>query len=210
MTTTTRISTTLLALLALPAVATAEPTAALGPIGIGAKVGLVLPQIATELDTGLGLELEGSVALPPMQRRLAAFLALSWTAPRIARAGIDDPRLEGAYDGTQVQDELVLGLGLLGRILPLGSAWNGYGALGARAYFLRTRTWGHADGAPFGHNRETSTRFGGMLALGGERVLWKGAAFLEATFSSSDLPHLVSGDVATSTIGFQIGYRLQL
>lgn len=211
MTTTNRISLALSVslLLVVPLVATAEP-APLGPVGVGAKVGLVLPQLATELDTGLGLELEASFALPPMERRLAVFLALGWTAPRVTRSGLDDPRLEGPYDGTQIQDELVLGLGVLGRILPLGSVWNGYGAIGARAYFLRTRTWGHADGAPFGHNRETSSRFGGVLALGGERVLWKGAAFLEATFGSSDLPHLISGDVATSAVGFQIGYRLQI
>jgi len=103
-----------------------------------------------------------------------------------------------AYDGTQTQRELIVGLGFVGRVAPPRSVWNGYGMLGV----------GSAGGAELGENREQSARFGGMVTLGGERLLGPGVLALEAGFGTSDLPHLITGDVSTGAIAIQIGYRL--
>ena len=72
---------------------------------------------------------------------------------------------------------------------------------------LETITVGSAGDKPFGENREQSARVGGLFALGGERKLGPGALLLEAAFGSSDLPHLITGDVSTGAISIQLGYR---
>jgi hypothetical protein len=170
---------------------------------------VLLPQVATELGAAPLGSIEAAFALPFAERRASLYLELGYAQPKVARADVADPRLPGdAYEGTQTQRELVAGLGLLGRLAPPASIWNGYGMLGARAYFLETVTIGSAGESPFGENREQSTRLGGYLALGGERQRGPGALLLEAGFGTSDLPHLITGEVSTGAIAIQLGYRL--
>lgn len=200
----------LLSLAAIAAVssartARAEERARPGPLAVGAKLGVVLPQVATELETAFGGELEASFG-----RRIAGFASFGYTQPRVTRTSLMDPRLPGVYDGEQTQRELTFGAGVLARAKPAGATWNGYAALAARAYFLETVTVGDSGGAAFGENREQSTRLGGVLTLGGERLLWKGALLLELQFGTSDLPHLITGDVSTGALVGAVGYRLFL
>jgi hypothetical protein len=164
--------------------------------------------VATELGAAPvgGLELAYGLAV---RRQVGLYLEASYAQPSVSRDGVSDPRVAGdAYDGTQTQRELVVGLGLFGRFLPALSPWNGYAMLGARAYFLETLTVGSAAGAELGENREQSARFGGVLALGAEYLLGPGVLLLEAGFGTSDLPHLITGDVSTGAIAIQLGYRL--
>ncbi len=178
--------------------------------GIAGKVGLVFPQIATELQTSWGLELEASFLLPALDRRLGVFLAAGYTQPEVSRTSIQDPRVGGSYDGTQTQKELTLGAGAVFRFLPPTSEWNGYAAAGLRLYFLQTVTVGSAGGKDFGENTEKSTHVGGVFALAGERRLGPGSLFLEVQFGTSSLPHLITGDVSTGAVAVAIGYRLFL
>jgi len=189
----------------VPAAVVPEPPA----FAVGLKLGVVLPQVATELGPAPTGSIELSYAMPFAQRRVGIYLEAAYAQPSVERSGIPDPRVPGdAYDGTQTQRELIVGLGFVGRVAPPRSVWNGYGMLGGRAYFLETLTVGSAGGAEFGENREQSARFGGMVTLGGERLLGPGVLALEAGFGTSDLPHLITGDVSTGAIAIQIGYRL--
>jgi hypothetical protein len=120
-------------------------------LSVGAKVGVLLPQVATELGTAPLGGIEAAFALPFAARRVGLYLELGYAQPKVARTDVADPRLTGgAYEGTQTQRELVAGMGLLGRLAPPASIWNGYGMLGARAYFLETVTMGSASASPFG------------------------------------------------------------
>jgi hypothetical protein len=186
----------------------ADPTVP-GPISVGLKAGVVLPQIATELQTSWGVELETAFRLGgALGGRLSLFTSVAYTQPEVARTGVADPRLPAAYDGTQTQRELSVGLGLIARFLPPAAIWNGYVGLGPRVYFLETITVGSAAGAEFGENREQSTRFGGIFLAGAERRLGPGALALEVQFGTSSLPHLITGDVSTGAIVVALAYRL--
>jgi hypothetical protein len=101
-----------------------------------------------------------------------------------------------------------MSLGAVWRFLPLARRMNGYGGVAARMWLLDTRTDGDAGGAEFLENRETSTRLGGALVAGGEYRAGPGAALLELDVGGSDLPHLITGDVATTAIALFAGYRM--
>jgi hypothetical protein len=190
-------------------VAVAEPPPP--AFALGLKVGVLLPQIATQLGTAVAGGLELSWGFPVLDRRIGLYLEANYTQPSVSRTSLADPRVGGGtYDGDQTQRELTLGGGLYGRIAPPGSTWNGYLLAGARAYLLETVSNGSAAGAPFGENTEKSTQLGGFAALGGERRLGPGALLLEVGFGSSPLPHTITGDVSTSAIVIQLGYRLFL
>jgi hypothetical protein len=178
--------------------------------GIAGKVGIVFPQVATELQTTWGLELEASYLLPPMDRRIGVFLAAGYTQPEVSRTSLQDPRVGGSYDGTQTQKELTLGAGAVFRFLRPTSEWNAYVAAGLRVYFLQTVTVGSAGGSDFGENTEQSTHVGGVFALAGERRLGPGALVLEVQLGTSSLPHLITGDVSTGALAVAVGYRLFL
>jgi hypothetical protein len=169
------------------------------------KFGVVLPQIATELGTNVGGELEVSYRV---MKGLSPFFAIGYTQPTVSRSELADPRLDAPYEGTQTQRELTTSLGVLYRFLPPAAKLNGYAGLGARLYFLETKTEGSDGTDGFGDNTEQSTRFGGVLMGGGELRLGPGALALEAQFGDSSLPHLITGDVTTGALAFQVGYRM--
>jgi hypothetical protein len=201
--TRTKLATLTVLALAAPAAAQEPPIA-----GVAAKVGVLLPQVTTELGPALTGGIELSFNLPVARRRLAIYAEVGYAQPTVSRSGVMDPRLTGGpYEGTQTQRELVAGGGLLVRAAPPGSVWNGYALAGARAYFLETITVGSSGGMAFGENTEQSARFGGVFAVGGERLLGPGAALFEVAFGTSDLPHLITGDVSTGAIAIQLGYR---
>jgi hypothetical protein len=175
---------------------------------VGAKIGVLLPQIATELGATVTGGVELSFNLPFARRRVALYAEVGYAQPEVSRSDVADPRLTGGpYEGTQTQRELVAGGGLLVLAAPPASLWNGYGMIGARAYFLETITVGSSGGQAFGENTEQSARFGGIFAVGAERLLGPGVALLEVGFGTSDLPHLITGDVSTSALAIQLGYR---
>jgi len=175
-----------------------------GPFAVGLKVGVVLAHVATPLGTAAGGELELSYRV---WRGLSVFLSAGYTRPTVERTSVADPRLAGAYDGTQTQEELTTSLGLLYRFLEPASKWNAYAGLGGRLYFLKTHTEGNVATQPFGENTEQSTQVGAVVVLGGEVRLGPGALALEAQFGDSSLPHVITGDVSTGALAFDLGYR---
>jgi hypothetical protein len=176
--------------------------------GVGAKVGVLLPQISTELGTAPMGGIELSFAFPWVERRVGLFLEAEYSQPTVSRSNVADPRVgTGTFDEKQTQKELVIGGGLIIRVAPPASRWNGYALLGARGYFLKTVSVGSANMNEFGENTEQSAKLGGYFALGGERQLGPGALLLEVGFGTSDLDHLITGDVSTSAIAIQLGYR---
>ncbi len=210
MTTRSLLVTMLGSLLALTLAAAAPAPAAAeerepGRISVGAKVGVVLPQIATELSTTWGTEIEGSFRI---FGHISVFATLGYTQPKVSRSSVSDPRVGGAYDGTQTQRELTLGAGAFYRLSPAAAVWNAYGGAGLRAYFLQTLTVGNAGANEFGENEEQSTKVGGVFFAGGERRLGPGALLAELQFGVSDLPHTITGDVSTGAIVVALGYRL--
>lgn len=173
---------------------------------VGVHTGLVFPQLASELGAALGIEVDGGVRV---WRRLSAWGALGYSQPSVEHSG-RDPRLpgDGAFATSTRQRELTLTLGALFRLRPAGARLSGYVAAGLRAWLLETITNGGANGQPFQENRETSTRWGGVVASGVEMGFGRGAAVGEVSLAGSDLPHLITGDVDTTAIGVTVGFRL--
>ncbi len=195
------------ALLASQAAGAKEPPA----FTVGLKLGVLLPQIATELGTTVAGGIEAWYGFPVLERRIGIYLEANYTQPSVSRSMVPDPRvMGGVYDGTQTQRELTFGGGLLARLATPGAIWNGYLLAGARAYLLETVSDGSAAGAAFGEHQEKSTQIGGFVAAGAERRLGPGALLLEVGFGSSSLPHTITGDVTTGAIVIQVGYRLFL
>jgi hypothetical protein len=176
-----------------------------GAISVGAKVGVLLPQITTELTTTWGTELEGSFRV---FGHISVFGTFGYTQPKVSRSTIADPRVGGSYSGAQTQRELTLGAGAIYRMSPAEALWNVYGGAGIRAYFLQTLTDGESMNNEFGENKEQSTKIGGVLFLGGERRLGPGSLLAELQFGASDLGHTITGDVTTGALLVAVGYRL--
>jgi hypothetical protein len=212
-----RITSPLATVLALvcPATASAEEAAAADAevkrIGLAAKVGVLLPQVATELGTTWAAHLEGTVAVA-MGGQLGVYVEAGYTQPKVSRTEVMDPRVgSGSYDGTQTQKELTAGAGIAYRAFKPGAkSFNVYGALGPRIYFLETVTVGDASMSDFGTNTETSTRVGAVATAGAEFALGVPLLFGELQFGTSSLPHVITGDVSTSAVALNVGVRLQL
>jgi hypothetical protein len=176
---------------------------------VGAKLGVLLPQVSTELGAAVGGGLELAYTFPVWERRLGLYVEANYTQPGVSRSQVSDPRVAGgSYSTDTTQKELTLGGGLILRVAPPCTVWNGYLMGGVRAYLLETDTNGSASGAPFGAHTEKSSQVGGFVAVGGERRLGPGALLLELGYGASSLPHTITGDVSTGALQIQVGYRL--
>jgi hypothetical protein len=169
---------------------------------LGLHAGLVLPQLGSELGTAGGGSLEVGYRI---WKGLTPFLAFGYSQPQVDGAA-DDPRLTAtSYTTNVTQRELEITIGALWR-QPFGRAAVVAGA-GARAYLLESVATGVAVGETFLENRETSTRVGGVGLLGGELRLGPGAAALTVEVGGSSLLHMITGDVATTALAVNLGYR---
>ncbi|MDH5490627.1 MAG: hypothetical protein OEY14_01510 [Myxococcales bacterium] len=183
---------------------------------VGVGVGGYVPSLFTELRPHALVELDVGFMLPFMQRKLAVVAQLAYAPPGNDGTG-SDARLgeTGAYSFDITTHQLMVGLGPVFRLAPPGSSFVPYAGLLGRIYMLRTLSNGAADPgepsqAPFGENTEESLEFGAALLLGGELRLGPGSLSLELSFGYSTLPHQITGDVSTSSIGGALGYRLFL
>lgn len=201
-------TSTLLLGMAAPVLAQdVETSAEPGAMHLGLQTGLVLPQVQSELGTAVGIELEAGYRV---WKNLSPFLTLGYSQPSV-EGDSSDPRLTGdGYMTETTQRELTVTLGAFWRFLPAGSRLNGYAGLGARAWLLETSTEGTSGGESFLENSETSTRYGAAVMGGGEFLLGPGALVGELDVGGSDLPHVITGDVATTAISLTVGYRLLL
>lgn len=183
------------------------PAAPPGPIQLGVQAGAIFPQLQSELGSSAAAELEVGYRVAA---GLAILGAVGYTQPK-AETNQDDPRLPaGSYMTTTDQRELTISVGGMWRFLPAHAKLNGYAGLAARVWLLETKTIGTAGGESFLENQETSTRYGGALFGGAELRVGPGAALFEIDLGGSDLPHLITGDVATTALSLSLGYRLFL
>jgi hypothetical protein len=175
----------------------------------GARAGVTLPQISSELGAHFVGAIEAGYILPWLQGRLQVFGAAAYCQPEHTASGTD-PRLTataGSYSFTTIQREMTFDLGVLGRFLPQSSMFNGYAAVGPRLYLLQTVTSGKSGGENFGTNREQSTKAGVYTAVGGEMILGPGRVMLQMAFAYSPLGHEITGDISTSSLMISAGYR---
>ncbi len=179
-------------------------------VSIGARVGVFLPQVSSELGTHVIATLEAGYAFAVWDGRLQLFGSIAYAQPERTESRSDE-RLSGAeggvYDFTTIQRELTFDLGLMLRFLPLDSRFNAYAALAPRLYLLETETFGEAGGEKFGTNSEHSTKIGFLFGLGGEVVLGPGRVLLQVSFAYSQLQHEFTGDVPTGALAIAAGYR---
>lgn len=91
-------------------------------VHVGLHAQLVWPQIASELGTSVGVELEGGYRL---WRRLALQGTIAYSQP-VLEAEAQDPRV-GAMEfmTTITQRELSFGIGVLAWLRPRPARWNG-------------------------------------------------------------------------------------
>ncbi len=172
---------------------------------VGLQAGGFFPQLQSELGTAPVVELEGGYVV---WRNLAPYVSIGYAQPKVT-AELDDPRLPAAdYTTSTTQRELTMTVGALWRLFESGARFNAYGGLGARLWLLETITNGEAGGSSFLENRETSTRFGAAVIGGAEYAVGPGGAVFEVDLGGSNLPHLITGDVATTAISTSLGYRL--
>lgn len=175
-------------------------------LNVALGVGLVFPQIQSELGTSGGVQLGVGYRV---WKQLVPFAGVGFSQPGVENAQ-SDPRLPADYMTTTSQRELTLSAGGFWRFLPASSSINAYAGLAARAWLLESRTNGESGGETFLQNEETSTRYGAAVLGGGEYRVGPGAVMLELDIGGSDLPHLVTGDIATTAISLFAGYRLLL
>ena len=191
-----------------PAVTTSAPALSNSGNGkkihVGIQTGVVFPQLQSDLGTAIGGKIEAGMRV---WKSLAPFVSVAYAQPGV-ESELMDPRV-GNYTTTTTQRELTTTIGAMWRFLPAGGALNIYAAAGLRVWFLKTLTRGAVvAGSAFLQNTETSTRIGGALAGGAEYRVGPGAAVAEIDVGGSDLPHLITGDVTTTAVGVNIGYRL--
>ncbi|HUH05120.1 MAG TPA: outer membrane beta-barrel protein [Kofleriaceae bacterium] len=177
-----------------------------GRLNVSLGVGLVFPQIQSELGTSGGVQLGVGYRV---WKQLVPFAGVGYSQPGVDNTR-SDPRLPADYMTATTQRELMLSAGGFWRFLPASSSINAYAGLAARVWLLESRTNGEAGGETFLENEETSTRYGGAVFGGGEYRVGPGAVMLELDIGGSDLPHLVTGDVTTTAISLFAGYRLLL
>lgn len=143
-----------------------------------------------------------------MNRRLEVDLVFGWAQPPASSAAGDSRLTGGDYTWKVYQDFFTLGLMARYRFFNPAGLFNFYVALGPRLYFLRTLANGASGGNAFGENRQYETRFGMVLAMGGEVRLGPGAILLEYGISFGDLDGLITGNTSSSTMDLLLGYRL--
>lgn len=205
--------TIIVAIVVLSCVAFATPAAGdeiEKSVVVGARVGVFLPQVSSELGTHVIATLEGGYVLPVWDGRLQVFGSLAYTQPERTETRRDNRLPEapgGEYEFTTIQRELTLDTGMLCRFMPFKSRFNGYAMLGPRLYLLETETFGEAGGKKFGTNYEYSTKIGFIFGLGGEMILGPGRILVQLSFAYSQLQHEFTGNVPTGALVVSAGYR---
>ena len=182
---------------------------------VGVKLGGGFSQPFSDLGSSFVSELELGYVIPKLDRALAVTLSGQYSAPT-AIATIDgDARLTDESFRYNVKlHQFIITLGAQYRI-PVGLEVAGFGLVpyahaGARAYLTRTDIRGHAAGAGFGENEETSTDYGFLLGGGAELFAGPGAAFAELQLGFASVDNYVLQDTNAGAMNLAVGYRMFL
>jgi hypothetical protein len=202
-------STALLAVLSIPAYAYADKP----DYSVAAHVGVLVPQLSTELDSSalLGLELGYVVPLDMggLERPLGFQFDVMGTAPGASGGGTSEQLGEGGTYEYDIRVSMVILELTASWRFALGELGGVYLQAGPRAYFLETTVDASSGGAKFGRRTQGDNALGGVVALGGDLILGPGAVFLAAEYAGSDLKTRLAGDANTGALAFDLGYRLR-
>jgi hypothetical protein len=169
---------------------------------------VLVAQAFSKLGTSYLVEAELGWALPVLKHHLAITLSGAFTAPE-ATGTQTDPRVTmsgGSYNWYVQQEELILGLSLVGRF-PIGTRLMLYVGVGPRLFLLQTRTQGNAGTSAISLSLEQSTQVGVGVPLGVAVRIGPGQIFVEPELNVSALPHTTTGSTNTGSLAFTAGYR---
>jgi len=198
-----------------PPVVEPEPAATLAQAYVAPHIGVVVPQLFTDLGSWPIFGLECGYVLPfdvgPFIRPLIVALDVMYTAPGATGSGTDSNLGEsgGAYDWELSEQMLVLELTAAWRFMPLGESLSAYGQIGPRLYLLESVLTASGAGGDFGEHRETDTNVGFVAAGGLDLQLGPGSAFAALELGYSGLDQKITGDSNTGALNIELGYRLQ-
>jgi hypothetical protein len=195
----------------VPAAARDEATTEAGSsphvLGVGAKAGVGLPQLNTDLGTTFQVRLEAVYLLGAWGSRLGLVTALGYSQPEASGAGSDPQLLDGAHGWSMTQRQTTWDIGLMLRVMEWDSPWNLSLLAGAQLLFLSTLTDGESGGEPFGQHDERATLPGVFGGLQAEYRLGPGALFAEVSVAVTFQDLRTTGDVPAAALGILAGYR---
>jgi hypothetical protein len=180
-----------------------------GELLLAIKVGALIPQVFSKLQSSYLVDLELGYALPKLKHRLALSIEAAFTNPQLDGKA-SDPRLgaaQGSYSFHLEQRELIVGLTLFYRH-PVGR-WIPYFGVGPRLFLLQSKVSGQTDSnQKISLSNEDSTKIGvgGPLGLG--VTLGPGHLFLEVAVNWAPIDHRTTGDTSSGALSTSLGYRL--
>lgn len=199
------------AILLLPLLAAAAPTQAetgrpQPAFTAAAKFGGAFPGLFSGLEAAPQVQLEAGALF--LDGRIDADLVIGYQQPP-ASGGGKDPRLT-AGDYSWSIDQQIISVGLLGRyrFTPVDLPLRWYALLSPKAYFMQTTTTGESGGESLGENRQYDAELAVEVGVGAELDAGPGAALAELDLTLGGLAGKVTGDVASSSAGLVIGYRI--
>ncbi|HEY3449385.1 MAG TPA: hypothetical protein VGK67_23730 [Myxococcales bacterium] len=178
---------------------------------LGARVGVVLPQVFNKLGTNFLVDVEAAYQLPFLHRHLGLFFDVGYSQPK-TEGTRNDPRVltnggEVAY--TMTVRDFGLSLGVQYRH-PLGDLVVPFVGVGAKMHLTNTLLEQSAGSTNLGTNIERSTRVGFLGRLGLGLHLGPGDLVAEVHLEATAVDHLVTGDKNTSHLALQLGYLFRL
>lgn len=191
-----------------------EPEVTLAQAYVAPHVGVVVPQLFTDLGSWPVFGLECGYVLPfdagPFARPLSLSLDVMYTAPGASGSGTDSNLGEdgASYDWELTEQMLIFELAAAWRFMPLGDAFSAYVQVGPRLYLLESVLTASGNGGDFGEHRETDTNVGFLVAAGLDIQLGPGSLFGALEMGYSGLDQKITGESTTGALNVELGYRL--
>jgi opacity protein-like surface antigen len=189
--------------------------AASNSIVLAPHVGVLFPQVASDLGTWPVFGLSAGYILPfdvaSFTRPLEVGLDLMYTQPGADGSGTS-PNLgeDGAdYDWELTQRMLIVELYALYRFMAPGEFISAYAHIGPRAYFMEAEMEATGNGGQdFGTNTQTNDEYGLVFGGGADFAVGPGTIYGALEFGWSNLDQRITGDSNTGAINLDVGYRL--
>ncbi len=191
--------------------------AATHSITLAPHIGVIFPQVASDLGTWPTFGLSAGYILPfnagSFVRPLELGVDVRYTQPGASGTGTD-PNLgtpgsdPGTYNWDLTQQMLTVGLYGLWRFMPPGKFISAYALAGPRAYFMKAKMSASGNGGQdFGTNTQTHDEYGLVVGGGADFAVGPGTIFATLEFTWSDLNQRITGDSNTGALGLDAGYK---
>ena len=201
-----------------------EPKSRRGMMGLGlfggAKLGAGFGQLTSGLGSTVIAEFEAGYVLPlpaPLHDDLSVIFTGQYIMPGTSETvSTSDGRLadDGSFSYELTLYQFVGSLGLVyhipRKVMPWMMPWvDPYVMMAGRIHATRTKIEGEADGADYGQNDETDTRFGIVGAIGAEvTLIGPGALTAELQMGWVGMDGFVLKETNASAINLAVGYRV--